>query len=168
MFTIEDLKLGRCAVINDGTREELNKVLKLAFPDSKLKVIRGRRYYFLDMQLHVEDSVYVWDLDDDTKLPTQSVKDFLSKKLKRGDLVWVSDADPNKRDTKAIYITKAEGANYPYITVAKSDEDNYHAGNRFATAEYLYATKVEESDEVVMTIEEIEKALNIKGLKIVK
>ena len=73
-----------------------------------------------------------------------------------------------ERDTKAIYITKAEGANYPYITVAKSDEDNYHAGNRFATAEYLYATKVEEPEEVVMTIEEVEKALNIKGLKIVK
>ena len=83
-------------------------------------------------------------------------------------MIWVSDNDPNKRDTKAIYITKAEGANYPYITVAKSDEDNYHAGNRFAIGEYLYATKVEEPKEVCMTIEEIEKALNIKNLKIVK
>lgn len=168
MFTIEDLKLGRCAVINDGTIKELNNVLKLAFPDSKLEAMGGQRYYFLHIKLHVKDSIYVWDLDNDTNLPTQSVKDFLPKELKRGDLVWVSDTDPNKRDTKAIYITKAEGANYPYITVAKSDEDNYHAGNRFATVKYLYATRVEGPKEIEMTIEEIEKALNIEGLKIVK
>ena len=168
MFTIEDLKQGRCAVINDGTLEELREVLRLAFPDSILDVAGGCRYYFLDKKLKNEDEIYVWDLDNNTNLPTKSVKDFLTKELKRGDLVWVSDNDPDKRATKAIYITKAEGANYPYITVAKSDEDNYHAGNIFATGEYLYATKVEEPKEVEMTIEEIEKALNIKNLKIVK
>ena len=32
-YTIEDLRNGDCAVINDGTKEELQKVLNLAFPD---------------------------------------------------------------------------------------------------------------------------------------
>lgn len=162
MFTIEDLRQGRCAVINDGTLEELREVLGLAFPNDKSVVASYISYRYFT----VMDKNY-WDCWTQISLPKQSVKDFLTKELKRGDLVWVSDNDPNKRDTKAIYITKAEGANYPYITVAKSDEDNYHAGNRFATGEYLYATKVEEPKEVEMTIEEIEKALNIK-LKIVK
>ena len=162
MFTIEDLKQGRCAVINDGTLEELSEVLRLAFPNDG-SYIRGE-YKFYSMNPDNSNEWYPYDV---ISLPTQSVKDFLTKELKRGDLVWVSDNDPNKRDTKAIYIAKAEGANYPYITVAKSDEDNYHAGNRFSTGEYLYATKVEEPKEVEMTIEEIEKALNIK-LKIIK
>ena len=162
MFTIEDLSKGNCAVINDGTLEELSEVLRLAFPNDKSVVESYIGYkYFSVMDENC------WDCWNQITLPKQSVKDFLIKELKRGDLVWVSDNDPNKRDTKAIYITKAEGANYPYITVAKSDEDNYHAGNRFATGEYLYATKVEEPKEVEMTIEEIEKALNIK-LKIIK
>ena len=59
MFTIEDLKQGRCAVINDGTLEELREVLRLAFPDSILDV----------------------SLDKNTNLPTQSVKDFLNKEI---------------------------------------------------------------------------------------
>ena len=159
MFTIEDLKQGRCAVINDGTLEELREVLRLAFPNSNSTDGLYKFYYA---------KYNAWNCVDSCNLPTQSVKDFLNKELKRGDLVWVSDNDPDKRATKAIYITKAEGANYPYITVAKSDEDNYHAGNRFAIGEYLYATKVEEPKEVCMTVEEIEKALNIKNLKIVK
>lgn len=32
-YTIDDLKNTKCAVINDGTIEELNKVLTLAFPN---------------------------------------------------------------------------------------------------------------------------------------
>lgn len=163
MFTIEDLKQGRCAVINDGTLEELREVLRSAFPNDKSVVENYIGYkYFSVMDENC------WDCWNQITLPKQSVKDFITKELKRGDLIWVSDNDPDKRDTKAIYITKAEGANYPYITVARSDEDNYYAGNRFATGEYLYATKVEEPKEVCMTVEEIEKALNIKNLKIVK
>ena len=168
MFTIEDLKQGRCAVINDGTLEELREVLRLAFPDSILDVSGGCRHYFLDNKLKNEEEIYVWDLDKDTNLPTQSVKDFLTKELKRGDLVWVSDRDPNERDDQLIFLTKVVGAKYPFICVEESDEICFNDGEVFDTIHYRYATKVEEPKEVVMTIEEIEKALNIKNLKIVK
>ena len=168
MFTIEDLKQGKCAVINDGTLEELHKVLRLAFPDSILDVSGGCRHYFLDKKLKNEEEIYVWDLDENTDLPTQSVKDFLIKELKRGDLVWVSDRDPNKRDLQLIFLTKVDGAKYPFICVEESDEICFNDGEVFDTIHYRYATKVEEPKEVEMTIEEIEKALNIKNLKIVK
>ena len=168
MFTIEDLKQGRCAVINDGTLEELREVLRSALPDSILDVAGGCRYYFLDKKLKNEDGVYIWDLDKNTNLPTQSVKDFLNKELKRGDLVWVSDNDPDERDLQLIFLTKVDGARYPFICVKESDEICFNDGEVFDTIHYRYATKVEEPKEVCMTVEEIEKALNIKNLKIVK
>ena len=168
MFTIEDLKQGRCAVINDGTLEELREVLRSAFPDSILDVSGGCKHYFLDIQLYAEGSKYVWDLDKNTNLPTQSVKDFLTKELKRGDLIWVDVDDPNIRVSKCIFVANVEGAKFPFICVEKCDEENFKNGKPFNITMSRYATKVEEPKEVVMTIEEIEKALNIKNLKIVK
>lgn len=163
MFTIEDLSLGKCAVINDGTVEELREVLKLAFPNDS-SIVRGDyKFYLIDDINSVE-----WYATDRTQLPTQSVKDFLKHKLKRGDLVWVSDTDPNERGLQLIYLTKVDGAKYPFICVEEGDEGLFHDGLKFETTKYKYATKVEEPKEVVMTIEEIEKALNIKNLKIVK
>ena len=168
MFTVECLKQGRCAVINDGALEELREVLKLAFPDSILDVAGGCRYYFLDKKLKSEKEIYVWDLDKNTNLPTQSVKDFLTKKLERGDLVWVSDNDPSERDDKRIYLAKIEGSTYPFVCVSNGEENSFKRGLSFSTVNFKYATKVEEPEEVEMSVEEIEKALNIKNLKIVK
>lgn len=37
MFTIQDLTNGKCAVINDGTLDELKEVLNLAFPKATLQ-----------------------------------------------------------------------------------------------------------------------------------
>ena len=163
MFTIEDLKQGRCAVINDGTLEELSEVLKLAFPNDG-SYIRGE-YKFYSIN---SDSSNEWYPYDVISLPTQSVKDFLTKELKRGDLVWVSDNDPDERDLQLIFLIKVDEAKYPFICVKEGDEICFNDGKVFDTIHYRYATKVEEPKEVVMTIEEIEKALNIKNLKIVK
>lgn len=168
MFTIEDLKQGRCAVINDGTLEELREVLKLAFPDSILDVAGGGRYYFLDKKLKNEEEIYVWDLDKNTNLPIQSVKDFLTKELKRGNLVWISDANPEERDEQRIFLAKIDSSTYPFVCVSSGEEDSFKRGLSFSTVNFKYATKVEEPKEVEMTIEEIEKTLNIKNLKIVK
>lgn len=70
-FTIEDLAQGKCAVINDGTLEELREVLKLAFPDDKAKV-KGTHEYYIKHDTDIE-----WTGTMHTRLPTQSVKDFL-------------------------------------------------------------------------------------------
>ena len=163
MFTIEDLKQGRCAVINDGTLEELREVLKLAFPKDEGIVCTNYEFYLVNRR-----NKTVWVYKNSTKLPTQSVKDFLTVELKRGDLVWVSDNDPDERDLQLIFLTKVDEAKYPFICVEESDEICFNDGEIFDTIHYRYATKVEEPKEVCMTVEEIEKALNIKNLKIVK
>ena len=159
MFTIEDLSKGNCAVINDGTLEELREVLKLAFPDSGDNNVEGKYKYYI-RSLHSG-----WTPADETSLPTQSVKDFLTKELKRGDLVWVNDKNPDERDLQLILLTKVDGAKHPFICVEQGDESLFHDGLTFETTKYKYATKVK---EVCMTVEEIEKALGITNLKIVK
>ena len=71
-FTIKDLAEGRCAVKNDGTVEELNKVLKAAFPVKNQSAIGTSDIYF-------KINGGFWIGGCDTKLPVQSVKDFLEE-----------------------------------------------------------------------------------------
>ena len=165
MFTIEDLKQGRCAVINDGTLEELREVIKLAFPSDSLDVV-GFSNYRLFSASTLERGKWAYKTIAD--LPTQSVKDFLIKDLKRGDLVWVSDRNPDERDDQRIFLAKIECSTYPFVCVSSGEENSFKRGLSFSTVNFKYATKVEEPKEVCMTVEEIEKALNIKNLKIVK
>lgn len=75
-YTIEDLKNGKCAAINDGTKEELEKVLKLAFPNDN-KVVIGIYTYYFKSNIYL----YKWDFDNSTSLQTQSVKDFLKQDM---------------------------------------------------------------------------------------
>ena len=162
-FTIEDLSKERCAVINDGTLEEFIEVMELAFPsEPRANIIRSTdMYYYKCMDM-------IFGTNYNPKQPTQSVKDFLSKELKRGDLVWVSDECPNERNEQRIYLANIEGSKYPIIAVAQVSTNDFRAGEIFDTSRYVYATKVEEPKEVVMTIQDIEKALGVTNLKIVK
>lgn len=73
-FTIEDLANGKVAVMNDGTVEELREVLKLAFPNDKWGGATGTS------KLYFKDFDKTWGNGSDTKLPTQSVKEFLKDK----------------------------------------------------------------------------------------
>lgn len=96
MYTIEDLKNGKCAVINDGTVEELNKILALAkWP---FEVSGSEKYYWKKFESDSSCS------RKEPNLPTQSVKDFIkqldeeenkSSKIqslyKVGDVVTVKD-----------------------------------------------------------------------------
>lgn len=70
-FTIQDLSDGKCAVINDGSLDELKNVLSKAFPECG-KVQGAATYY----QAVKEDNS-LWEAIDHTELSTQSVKDFL-------------------------------------------------------------------------------------------
>lgn len=72
-YTIEDLAAGRCAVKNDGTLEELKEVLKLAFPSDKTNTNGTCTFY------HKISGGSSWVTSNNTNIPTQSVKDFISK-----------------------------------------------------------------------------------------
>jgi hypothetical protein len=72
-YTIEDLAQGRCAVINDGSLEQLREVLSNAFDwDIKYSVAKSVTYYFKHPMYDKS-----WQCSNGTNLPTQSVKDFL-------------------------------------------------------------------------------------------
>jgi hypothetical protein len=77
-YTIQDLANGKCAVINDGTLEELTKVLSLAFPeDEDTEIMKGTyKFYSINKSIPKE-----WSCSDSIYLPTQSVKYFLSKEI---------------------------------------------------------------------------------------
>jgi len=76
MFTIDDLANGKCAVINDGTLDELKAVLKKAFPQD-FNTSGNYKYYFATM------TKTRWSCGDKTSLPTQSVKQFLNMEEKK-------------------------------------------------------------------------------------
>jgi hypothetical protein len=77
VYTIEDLSEGRVAVVNDGTRDELNTVLKAAFPNAFISItdLKDLYYYKSDAPYFEFTSFF------ETNLPTQSVKEFY-KQLK--------------------------------------------------------------------------------------
>ena len=71
-YTIDDVRNGKCAILNDGTLEELRTVLKIAFPKDEYPASGTSEYYFRDNYRH-----HLWIWCDVTNLPTQSVKEFL-------------------------------------------------------------------------------------------
>lgn len=79
-FSIEDLAQGRCAVKNDGSPDELRKVLRKAFPYDPTSAGGSANFYF-----KAPLSENSWFCDASTDLPTQSVKDFLHD-FRVGDL----------------------------------------------------------------------------------
>jgi hypothetical protein len=71
------LRNGKCAVINDGTLEELREVLKLAFPKDDFKALGKGKYYYAD-----STNIEKWDYEImSIYKPTQSVKDFLKDSM---------------------------------------------------------------------------------------
>lgn len=77
-FTIEDLRNGKCAVINDGTLDELRSVLKAAFPGYGISCKGDSRYYY-----KYRHNLQTWISSDESCLPIQSVKDFLIQEDKK-------------------------------------------------------------------------------------
>ena|SRR5690606_933140 len=100
-YTIEDLRNGKCAVKNDGTVEELKKVLRLAFPSDN-SVIEGAHKYYYSSSHEGEWMGSSYPRND---LPVQSVKNFLDRRedFKHGDEV---EAFLHGRWIKCKYASK--------------------------------------------------------------
>jgi hypothetical protein len=69
---IQQLRNGKIAVKNDGTIDELNEILKEAFPSDDSQSIGIWDFYY-----GVEKEHY-WGCDSSTNLPSYSVKDFFT------------------------------------------------------------------------------------------
>ena len=96
-YTIEDLKNGICAVRNDGTRKELKKVLKLAFPEDSYPIKSLSNLYYGDPETGL------WVSSDLTILPTQSVRDFLEEEWTPK---WGEEVHIKNGTSRYTYIAK--------------------------------------------------------------
>lgn len=163
-FTIKDLAEGRCAVKNDSTLEELNKVLKAAFPSSGRAVCGDNPFYYK----YIDG---FWTSWYETELPTQSVKDFLEelekpKLPKRGDriLVWNSfDRDWVER----IFITYIKGAKNPIVCVTDIYEKEFNSGEPFGTTAWDKWKPIEKK-VLEITLEDVAKQFEVDEVKIVE
>lgn len=158
MYTIEDLKNGKCAVENNGTLKELQKVLKLAFPMYG-EDARGSAHYYLQMK----NEPFKWDCYDSptsVKVPIQSVKDFLPPDFKRGDIVMVRDNDTQSWINR-IYLTTIPELGYPHICVEGGQEEKYKAGTCKVTTNWRYIQKLEEEKIVELTLKEVSEKLGV-------
>ena len=75
LFTIKDLTEGKCCVENDGTQNELRTVLNTAKADSGKDYSANSKYYWT----HTDYYWYNGNNVKTSKVPTQSVKDFLKQ-----------------------------------------------------------------------------------------
>lgn len=170
MYTIKDLVEGRVAVINDGTLEELEKILKAAFPNDPITPSGCHKYYFKNTYTHKFWLSAEWVMN----MNTQSVKDFLKQIEepwipKRGDRVLVSGNDGIERER--IFLTKIEGSKYPYVVVNKYQEDRFENGESFDTISYQNMKPLSTSQpQTELTMEEIAEkfGIDVNNLKIVK
>ena len=156
-LTIKDVSEGKAALCNDGTQDQLIKLLKLAFPD----------YVWLVDVLHTEAKYYYsrnnhfgWWGGGETDLPTISVKEYFESLPVRGEVVEVWDDNHVKE--KRSFLAEIEGSKYPYVCVYGSDEYSFDRGEPFDTINYQHMRRIKLDEPVKMTVAEVSKALGKK------
>lgn len=135
-YTIQDLAEGRCAVVNDGTAEELNEVLMAAFP--KFKKATGDCSWYRSYGIYKWMGYYI----PPPTIPTQSVKDFVKQLDKDehqqwqpqpGEMVeWTNVVDNDDYFDRGkfigvddnVYVIKSRGGNY--IPARRIRQQQYH------------------------------------------
>ena len=70
---VEEVRRGRLAIKNDGTKKELKALLKYCFPIETKSILGDGTYYF-------KVKFHQWTGEDSTNLPYKSVKEFYMKK----------------------------------------------------------------------------------------
>ena len=74
LFTIDDLRNGKCAIYNDSGLKVLRDILVYVFPTDKVIPSGNYLYYF-----SLEKNNTEWDGNDITALPTQSAIKFFNQ-----------------------------------------------------------------------------------------
>ena len=164
---IKQLREGTIAVKNDGTIDELNKVLKYAFPNEPSESKGIRKYYF------ATSNKYYWTLNDTTDLPSHSVKEFLKPENEYPKVMKVSNnpietlEDFKYANTRVVFIEKC-GKFIAWLnedTIEKSE-------NVTSTTAWNYAVDLdwkpeEETKPLKLTMEQIAQKFNAEKIEIV-
>jgi hypothetical protein len=155
--TIENLRNGLCAVRNDGTVEELRKVLKLAFPDDNTTAGGKYKYYFKNRPFYGR-----WSMNNQTILPSFSVKEFLQPEFPRVMLVSVCGKNWFQR------VVHSKIGNYWY---AMNDTCFLNQiTDDFKLSCYRYVKEIEEESTLELTLDQIAEkfGVSVDNLKIKK
>lgn len=180
---IKKLRKGTIALVNDGTLEELNKVLKYAFPNDA-SVSKGlTKYYFAS-----EDKNY-WFLNNTTDLPTHSVKEFLTQETETMNTIVNINPDTSENEypkvMKVSYQpikTKEDFKNASTRVVFMEKRNRFLAWHNSMTLEqsknetkvftWNYAVDLdwqpeEETKPLKLTMEQIAEKFNAERIEIV-
>ena len=142
---IKKLAAGEIAVKNDGTVEQLRKVLKAAFPDDEFPVKGSDVYYY-------SGDGGKWAAFRETRLPSHPISDFYTDdkpEFVRGEVVEVRDSEGDNWQRR-IYLTKIEGSTHQYICVGYAHEDRFRVKKEF---DINYWRQIRKLNPVVKHIE---------------
>lgn len=123
LYTIQDLKDGIVAVVNDGTVEELTRVLNCRTQGID-------KFYFAAYKGIINLN---WNSACATTLPTQSVKDFLAQLPKKKEEAWTPKVGEKVQfkfhsETslwlEAEYLASDKGSKYSYAVVVTDSNGN--------------------------------------------
>ena len=164
---IKQLREGTIALKNDGTLDELNKVLIYAFPYEGSMSQGVAKYYFAGL------NKYYWTLNDETDLPSHSVKEFLKPENEYPKVMKVSKSPIKtkeqfeKANTRVVFMEKC-GKFIAWLdadTIEKSE-------NITSTVSWNYAVDLdwqpeEETKPLKLTMEQIAQKFNAEKIEIV-
>ena len=164
---IKQLREGTIAVKNDSTIDELNKVLRYAFPNEPSESKGIANYYFAGLNKDY------WTLEDTTNLPTHSVKEFLKPESEYPKVMKVSMHPIKTKEqfenakTRVVFMEKC-GKFIAWLdvnTIEKSENVTY-------TATWDYAVDLdwqpeEETKPLKLTMEQIAEKFNAEKIEIV-
>ena len=164
---IKQLREGTIALKNDGTLEELNKVLRYAFPNEPSESKGIRKYYF------ATSNKDYWTLNDTTNLPSHSVKEFLKPENEYPKVMKVSNKpiktkeDFKNANKRVVFMKKNDRfiAWFDADTIEKSE-------NVTSTLCWNYAVDLdwqpeEETKPLKLTMEQIAEKFNAEKIEIV-
>ena len=151
-FTIADLASGKCAVINDGTEEELNKVLQMAFPYGNQEYpIQGINKYYHCIPHYKQEWTFT---NGEINLPTQSVKDFLIDAFILPEKWCILRTEENA-DTVNSFFSKPENNKEGYLYI---DNTGYLISEYLNTCNWIGAPSIKpDEDYTEITFEQFKK-----------
>lgn len=91
----------------------------------------------------------------------------LSDEFERGERVLVRDRD-NSEWYERIFLTKIDGAIYPYVVVVSNYEDDFINGKKFDITRYTQCKKLATEKELTMQEIADKFGINVNDLKIKK
>jgi hypothetical protein len=90
-YTIEDLRNGKVALRNDGTLQQLEEILRFAFPQDSVPIRPHYQYLYFFADEH-EGKWACTDSLAKTKIPCQQIQLFINELAEHRQLVIVNES----------------------------------------------------------------------------